>query len=159
MRTMPPILTALMLLAPWSLSGCVTEEPDSYPRLTVGANENTDVTVLHLHDVAGRLLLFISTHGGFPKELAQVDGDLGTKGIAGFQAADVDPATGKPFVYAPLAEQSTDLPGRLVIYQSVPTRQDGRWGLLIGENGPRGRLVAYVQRISEKTIAAQAHAK
>lgn len=155
MKTVKLIFAAVMLLAPLLCAGCITERPDTYPRLTVGADESSDATVQHLHDVAGRLLLFISMHDGFPKELAQVDGDLGTKGIAGFQPANIDPASGKPFVYAPLAQQSPDLPGRLIIYQSAATRSDGRWGLLVGDNGPRGRMIVYVQRVSEKTIAAQ----
>lgn len=155
MKTVARILVAVMLVAMLLCGGCITESPDTYPRLTVGSEENTDPTVLHLHDVAGRLLLFISTHGGFPKELAQVDGDLGTKGIAGFRPANIDPATGKPFVYAPLAQQSPELPGRLIIYQSVPTLSGERWGLLVGGTGPRGRMVVYVQRVSERTVAGQ----
>lgn len=148
-RTMLLLLTIAVAMA--VSAGCVTES-SSGPRLSLGENEGADATAVHLHEVAGRLLMYASLRGKMPAKLSDVDEGLQGSKLPNFQPSAIDPANSKPFVYSADGAPAAGLPGKLIIYQSVATGPGGRWALLISDQGPRGRMVIYVQRIPESAL-------
>ncbi len=122
------------------------EPPASEP------NVNTDPTAVHLHDLAGHLLLFHFKNGRLPKKLSELE-SLNRDG--GSSRKDLtDPATGQMYAYSPDSQPHAGLNGRVLVYQTVPTNPAGRWALLVSQGPDPDRLILYVARVPEPLMGA-----
>jgi hypothetical protein len=156
-RIMPLISLSLCL----SVTACQTIEskPASSPARAAPVKNvvreqgaNSDPTAIHLHDLAGQLLLFHFKHGRLPlklSELESTDGD-GSASRVGLS----DPATGQAYAYSPDSQAHAGLNGRVVVYQSVPTSSAGRWALLVSQGPDVDRLILYVACVPEPLLGA-----
>ncbi len=148
MRLRLSVVTALLLLLATGLTGCssgTTGQPAPAPQEQASSTneENTNPTAMHLHDLAGELILYQLKTGALPARLSQLP--TGSK-------AAVDPATGNPYLYYAESPRQPNLPGRLLVCQSTPGPSTGRWALLINDYGSDGKLVTFVQRVDESVF-------
>lgn len=115
-------------------------------------NVNTDPTAVHLHDLAGQLLLFHFKHGRLPRKLSELESPDRESGPS--RKDTTDPATGQTYAYSPDSQAHAGLNGRVIVYQSVPTNPAGRWALLVGPGQEPDRLILYVARVPEPLLGA-----
>ena len=136
------VLMSLMFV----LGGCASN-PDAPPAVqTVNTpnEENIDPTAVHLHDVAGRLLLFAAKNNRLPATLDDLEMLPGDGG----KPSSLDPATGQAFVYSPNAIKPRSLPGRVIVYQAVTKQGGSRWALLFNDHLRETR----VQRVADSVL-------
>ena len=159
MRNHPTNPAAWFLLLALALSGCA---PTGTRNLSPSeADSKTDPTAIHLHHVAGQLLLYYATHQQLPQRLE----DLSLPGKPDIPGSDpvsetppaIDPATRRPYIYLPagplLPGANPDTPvARLVLYQSAPTNRIGRWALVMDARTAEGRLATFVQCLPEAVL-------
>ena len=105
-----------------------------------------DPTAEHLHDLAGRLLLFRLKTGRMPETLAELDIAQPTDSASG-----IDPANGTKLIYMPNGPRPAKVPGRLVVVQSS-AQPTGRWCLIFRDSSADGQFVTLVQRVPESVF-------
>jgi|GEM_PF-6468599 hypothetical protein len=115
----------------------------------LGEDDPTDPTAMALHDLAGQLLLFHATQRRMPASLEEF---AGPSDFRSGQGAGIDPATRRLFLYAPDSPINPRLPGRVVLYQPLSQGARGRWALLVNDLASDGKVITYVQRVSETDL-------
>lgn len=128
------------------LSGCASDpsSPPSVETTNSRDEENLDPTAMHLHDVAGRLLLFCAKYDRLPAKLEDLEPLPGDNG----KPSAIDPATGEKFTYTPDGLKPKSLPGRVIAYQAVTKSRGSRWALLFNDKLKEAR----VQRVADSAL-------
>jgi hypothetical protein len=150
MRTWP-LLTSITLALTLSAAGCASSDTASAPiadESDAQREDPTNPTAMQLHDLAGQLILFQVETGKYPAKLSQLD----KRQRLGSKPSAIDPLSGKPYLYYPDGPRVAKLPGRLVVCQTDPQPEGGRWCLLINDYGNEGQVLTYVQRVDESVF-------
>jgi hypothetical protein len=146
MRTWHPLPVLTLALSGFLLSGCSTPSksaPQPQAPAPDSPNDNTNPTAMHLHDLAGELILYQVKTGNLPARLSDLPSSL---------KATTDPATSQPYRYLSDGPRVPNLPGRILVCQSTPNPSLGRWAILINDYASDGRLITYVQRVDESVF-------
>lgn len=146
-----PFVSVLLFALTLSAVGCSPDgasNPTAGSQVTGQPDDATNPTAMHLHDLAGRLILYQVETGKLPANLSQLD----KRQPAGTRPAAFDPASGKPYLYYPDGPRLQNLPGRLVVCQADAQSTGGRWCLLINDYGHESQVLTYVQRVDESVF-------
>lgn len=125
-------------------AGCQTTAPAARrPSVEV------DACAERLHDVCGRLLLHYSLHRRLPETLESLAALDPEKPVP-----LVCPVSGRPYVYDPKGPPIPGRPGRLVLYDPLPSHSGMRWGVFVDDAGDGKGLIARVVLFPEEPPAS-----
>ncbi|MCX5653260.1 MAG: hypothetical protein NTY65_01205 [Planctomycetota bacterium] len=102
----------------------------------------TDPCADRLHEISGHLLLYYSTNGVLPDDLAGLNAATATP-----LPPLVCPTSGKPYVFSHEGLSVQGRRGRLVLYDTTPCHSGKRWAILaevLAENQPLSARVILV---------------
>lgn len=109
-------------------------------RLTVN-----DPCPSRLHDLAGPLLVYLTTHYRLPERLDELRQMPGGERLGDFAC----PTSGRPYLYNPAGVVGANVSRRAVIYDAAPTHDGYRWAIVIREATPNAPFIAEVVAWSE----------
>lgn len=172
-------LMAGCLLVSLLMAGCsqpkqVEPKPTALSQAEALQEDVTDPTAAALHELAGKILLYIASHKKLPSSLSELaispvasdpanapdDAIFAQARGAGVTSAQkergvfVDPATGRPFVYTPDSARHPRLPGRVIVFQSTSQGSLGRWAMIINDLSSHGEMITYIQRVPDAWLPA-----
>lgn len=149
MPARPFAIFLVLILASFAI-GCASNTentPSSGSSADAPSEDPTNPTAMHLHDLAGQLILFQVENGKLPAALSQLDKRAGAP-----KPCAIDPASGKPYFYYADGPRLQNLPGRLVVCQSDAQPAGGRWCLLMNDYSSESQVLTYVQRVDESVF-------
>ena len=97
-----------------------------------------------LHDICGQLLQYHGIYRKLPAALADLQHLEATK-----PPPLVCPVSGQPYIYNPEGLQIPDRPGRLVLYDPMPSHSGMRWGVFVSDPASGKAVTTRVVLLSE----------
>ncbi len=130
-------------------AGCAVDRARPEPADGLRPSVQADPCAERLHDLAGRLLLYLAGHHRLPPSLE----DLPPL-EPGRAVAPVCPVSGKPYLYRPAGATVRGMPGLMVLVDPEPSHAGMRWALFLNRVTGAGRATAKVILIPDAAAVA-----